>query len=128
MAPPRRSSNPQVRTRRSVTERTERNRRKGRLEGPNWAILPPKFKGETMKARRLGRKSTPQVTEDAKLDESSRHHALGRTRVADGGRVQKAEATADRAELKRLRAENRALRQEIEFLKHVTPALKKRGK
>ena len=78
---------------------------------------PEAFRAEAVELVRAGERSIPQIARDLGLNEQTLRNWVKRAEI-DAGRGDPGELTTDeRAELVRLRRENRVLQQEREILK-----------
>ena len=78
---------------------------------------PPEFRAEAVRLARGSEKSLPALAADLGVSSAALHHWL-RQADADDGRGQPGDLTTDeREELRRLRRENHALRQESAIVK-----------
>ena len=77
---------------------------------------PPEFREEAVRLVRNGGKSIGQVAKDLGIADQSLRNWVKQTEV-DAGRRTDGLTTEERAELRRLRRENRVLREEREILK-----------
>ena|ERR1051326_1886068 len=77
---------------------------------------PPEFRAEAVELIRSGSKSIRQLSRDLGVSDQTLRNWL-RQRDIDAGRRQDGLMTAERDELRRLRAENRTLRMERDLLK-----------
>jgi transposase len=77
---------------------------------------PPEFRAEAVELIRSGTKSIRQLSRDVGISDQTLRNWLRQTAI-DAGRRQDGLTTAERDELRRLRAENRTLRMERDLLK-----------
>ena len=78
---------------------------------------PDAFRVEAVELVRMGERSVPQIARDLGINEQTLRNWIKRAEI-DAGRGAPGELTTDeRAELVRLRRENRVLQQEREILK-----------
>ena len=78
---------------------------------------PDAFRAEAVELVRTGERSLPQIARDLGINEQTLRNWVKRAEI-DAGRGAAGELTSDeRAELVRLRRENRVLQQEKEILK-----------
>jgi transposase len=78
----------------------------------------PEFKAEIIELCRRGDRSIGQVAKDFDLTESNVRTWVNQAQINDGERP--GLSTEERAELSRLRKENRSLREDVEILKRAT--------
>jgi transposase len=78
----------------------------------------PEFKAEIVELCRRGDRSIGQVAKDFDLTESNVRTWVNQTEIDQGERP--GLSTEERAELSRLRRENRSLREDVEILKRAT--------
>ena len=78
----------------------------------------PEFKAEIVELCRRGDRSIGQVAKDFDLTESNVRTWVNQVQIDQGERP--GLTTEERAELSRLRKENRSLREDVEILKRAT--------
>jgi transposase len=81
----------------------------------------PEFKADIVERCRAGDRSVGQVAKDFDLTETAVREWVRQVELADGARVEGGGLGEDeRAELERLRRDNRQLREDVEILKRAT--------
>jgi transposase len=81
----------------------------------------PEFKADIVERCRAGDRSVGQVAKDFDLTETAVREWVRQAELADGTRVEGGGSGEDeRAELERLRRDNRQLREDVEILKRAT--------
>ena len=83
-------------------------------------MFTKEFKAEVVRLVLDGGRSVPEVCRDHELGESSVYHWVKQAQVDRGNGSPGALTTAEKAELARLRRENRELRRERDFFERAT--------
>jgi transposase len=81
---------------------------------------PPEFKAEAVQLVRSSGRSIPQIAKDLGISGTSLRNWVKQSEIDQGER--EGLTTEEREELKRLRRENRVLKQERDFLKKPPPS------